>query len=372
MLTVDVVSDPAAFAALKDDWNTLADRFATPLHRFEWFEAGWNAFGEGRKLATFVVRDGERVRAIAPLMVERASGFPRLIVIGNETAEPNAILYADDESLAALTNGIMRHRVPLWLNRVRDDSSEMRSLQSATGARRGPFFANPRNTATARISVVEPWADFEKRMTAQSRQTLRRKLRMAERSGSVRLEVVAPDLASVDNQLQQVFEVESGGWKGRNGTAILSDPQIHRFYSEYGRKAAELGILRLHLLWVDDTLAAVRMAVEVENTLWELKIGYDEQFAKWSPGVVLTHETIRHAFEHGLSGLEFLGRAEYWQRHWPVETEACSAIRYYPLSISSIAALTYDSWDLLARRIAAKWSPQRRRFLKQEEFTDPS
>ena len=47
MLTVDVVSDPAAFAALKDDWNTLADRFATPLHRFEWFEAGWNAFGEG-------------------------------------------------------------------------------------------------------------------------------------------------------------------------------------------------------------------------------------------------------------------------------------------------------------------------------------
>ena len=62
--------------------------------------------------------------------------------------------------------------------------------------------------------------------------------------------------------------------------------------------------------WVDDTLAAVRMAVEVENTLWELKIGYDEQFAKWSPGVVLTHETIRHAFEHGLSGLEFLGRAE--------------------------------------------------------------
>ena len=372
MLTVDIVSDPGAFVALKDDWNALAERFATPLHSFEWFDAGWNAFGEGRKLATFVVRDSGRVRAIAPLMVERTFGIPRLVVIGRETAEPNAILYADDASLAALVDGIVRYPVPLWLNRLRDESPEMQSLQAATSARSGPFFSNPRNTATASVSIVGTWAEFEQRMTSQSRQTLRRKTRLAERSGPVRLEVISPDLSNVDDALHQVFLVEGGGWKGRNGTAILSDPQILKFYTDYGRKAAELGILRLHLLRVGDAIAAVRMAVEFANSLWELKIGYDEQFAKWSPGAVLAHETIRHAFEQGLSGLEFLGRAEYWQKHWPVVTRPYSAIRYYPRSVTSILALGYDGCDLLARRVGGKWFPQRSRFLQKEEFANPS
>ena len=70
---------------LESEWNALADRYATPLLRHEWFAAAFDAFGTGCDLAIHVVRDGGRMRAIAPFVIERGL-VSRLALLGHQTS----------------------------------------------------------------------------------------------------------------------------------------------------------------------------------------------------------------------------------------------------------------------------------------------
>jgi CelD/BcsL family acetyltransferase involved in cellulose biosynthesis len=181
-------------------------------------------------------------------------------------------------------------------------------------------------------------------MSCKSRTYIRRKVKSAERAGPVAFEVVCPDEGNVDRYLGEVFRVEAAGWKGRKGTAILTDARARRFWSTYARAAARLGMLRLFFLRIGDATAAVRMAVERAGRLWELKIGYDERFARHSPGILLTHETLRYACRRGLAAHEFLGVAEPWHRWWPLETRPYASARFYPFSLAGGVALCEDAW----------------------------
>src|SRR5512138_1910291 len=64
---IDIVSDSGALGALKGRWNALAERFETPLLGYDWFEACVAAFCPPDGARIVVLRDGKRVRAIAPL-----------------------------------------------------------------------------------------------------------------------------------------------------------------------------------------------------------------------------------------------------------------------------------------------------------------
>jgi CelD/BcsL family acetyltransferase involved in cellulose biosynthesis len=362
MLTIDVVTTVPAFKALESEWNDLASMFPTPLHQFEWFAASLEAFGPNKKLAVFVARANGAARAIAPLLIETTLGLPRLVILGNETAEPNAFIYSEQAALGALADGIVQSGLPIWLRRLNVDSVELEQL---TGNHRkgGSLFTNRANTATAHVTFRTDWKAIEANMSPSSRTFLRRKRKLAEREGQLELEVLSPTPATVDDQLREVFRVEASGWKGRRGTAILSDPQLHSFYLNYGRRAAALGILRLFFLRIGPAIAAVRMAVEHSHRLWELKIGYDERWARCSPGVLLTHETLRHACEQGLEGFEFLGRAEKWQCHWPVELRTFSAVRFYPLNIRGALLLSYDLCARIERNALRKFRKLDSRFI---------
>src|SRR4029453_11300891 len=73
----EVVSDPAAFAALESEWNDAVARARVP-HPFmthEWLQAWWHSFGDARQLHIIVVRAGAKIIAIAPLMCESAWMF---------------------------------------------------------------------------------------------------------------------------------------------------------------------------------------------------------------------------------------------------------------------------------------------------------
>ena len=45
----------------------------------------------------------------------------------------------------------------------------------------------------------------------------------------------------------------------------------------------------------------MQVAVETGGRFWLLKVGYDERFARCSPGSLLLLETIRHAATTGVA-----------------------------------------------------------------------
>jgi proline dehydrogenase len=75
---------------------------------------------------------------------------------------------------------------------------------------------------------------------------------------------------------------------------------------------------------------------------WLLKIGYDESFARCSPGMLLIRESIAYAAREGLKTYEFLGKSEPWIEMWSRAIRPCTAVRVYPYGSRGMAAIAVD------------------------------
>jgi CelD/BcsL family acetyltransferase involved in cellulose biosynthesis len=174
----------------------------------------------------------------------------------------------------------------------------------------------------------EPEALLPKRR----REDLRRAARRAERLGGASLVVHEPSANEVDGLFEIAVSIEAESWKGRSGTALVSDVRRAAFYRRYARLAAEAGELRVALLRIDGEAAAMQLAVERDEGFWLLKIGYDERFADASPGQLLMLETLRWSAGRGLARYEFLGQSAPWTQAWTRLERQCAAVYAYPAS----------------------------------------
>ncbi|MEO6066315.1 MAG: hypothetical protein ABIP49_11110, partial [Lysobacterales bacterium] len=73
---IDIITSDTAFAALAPCWNALADRMSarSVFLRHEWFAAAWAWRRLDSALHALVLRDGDRVVGILPLVYSQAVG----------------------------------------------------------------------------------------------------------------------------------------------------------------------------------------------------------------------------------------------------------------------------------------------------------
>ena len=352
-METEIISDLAVFSGMKEEWNALAARFASPLLRHEWFAACIDAFGSRRNpLAIFVVRANGHMRAIAPFMIVHRAGVPQLETLGGyHLGEPCGFLYDGDEALNELIETIFRSRKSFALLNFATDSLEIRMLRQNLPKR---TVCLDRTTGSSlRVSFDDPWNDFEASISKRCLSKLRRCWRRAERLGEVELEVVRPNRDTLVPPLAEFFRVEASGWKGRGGSAILSSPPLFHFFSQYAQAATQEGLLRFLFFKIGGETAAARMAVECGDCLWGLKIGYDEAFGRCAPGILLTHETLRYANDCGLKAYAFLGREEPWENVWNTRYTATHnyvSLKAYPLSVTGSLSFFQDGYRFALRR----------------------
>jgi CelD/BcsL family acetyltransferase involved in cellulose biosynthesis len=162
-----------------------------------------------------------------------------------------------------------------------------------------------------RTLMQSPYLPLNSDSSTPRASTVRRHRRKLEREGELRV-----DVEPGTEHLEDGFRLEASGWKGENGTAIISSSQTHTFYAEFARRAAERGILRLFFLRLDERPIAFVLGLEDNGRLYYVKGGFDVEFRAFGPGVIITHEMIGHAREQGLSTFEFLGGEDRWKLEW--------------------------------------------------------
>jgi CelD/BcsL family acetyltransferase involved in cellulose biosynthesis len=317
------------------------------MQRYAWARASAEAFDD-HSLTVAVVEDGSDVSAIAPLAARR-DGVTRLGLAGvDELSEPGDFVYRDRGALERLAAGVSRLSRPLHVARIEEDSPTADALRRAYG-RRAIF--NSRAVAPYPwIPLDESWQEPEQKFNSDRRSDMRRAQRRADQLGAVTTEVVSPSVEELPPLLDELFRVEAAGWKGREGTALAADEPRRLFFTRFAEIAARAGFLRLAFLRIAGRAAAVQLAADCGGRFWLLKVGYDEEFKRSSPGSLLMLETIRHAARQGLEAYEFLGTAEAWTRVWTEHERACVALRAYPLRPGGIAAAALDARRLARRR----------------------
>jgi CelD/BcsL family acetyltransferase involved in cellulose biosynthesis len=292
---VEWISDPASFAALGAEWDALAGGDATPFDLHCWYAAWWEAFGAGRELAICTVRQDGVLAGVLPL-VRDAGG--RLCSMTNAHT-PSFRPLGDG---AAVVRAAIDAGAPvLELHCLPDSARPLFDGQRATwhAIHRSPY-----------LVTTGPYEDWRKRTHPKGLERLRRKM---ARDHEARL-AIAERPADAAAQLERGLELEAGGWKGRAGTAILSDPATADFYRRMAAAFHARDELRLTEIELDGSLVAFELCLVHDRRLYELKIAYDEARRPLRPGRVLQLATIDWCFaEPGVDVLEMLGADEDWK-----------------------------------------------------------
>ncbi len=321
-------------------------RGTPPTATTAWTRAAQETLPSARDLV--VVRAGpDETPAFAAFARRRRAGVVRLEAPGHQELQEPFGVYAGARggALDDLARAVVDLARPIRIERTFADAPFLDALERALG-RGGRLFRRPRG-GTPVLRLDAGWTDPRAHLSARRRSDLRRAER---RAGDVEATIYAPGPDEVGARLREALDVESRSWRAARGGAIAEDAMRGPFLRRLAELAAAEGTLRLGLLRVDGKPAAMCYALVVGGSFWLLKIGYDEAFARCSPGVLLTVASIRHAAEAGLATYDFLGVREDWTALWTSEDRACVAVFAYPRGLASRAGLAIDLAAAAARK----------------------
>lgn len=310
---------------LVDEWNELALAAGTPFVTWEWLSAWCKAFGRNGRpgrdvIAWRLLRDPDgSLRAGACVrrsgLAGPASGLGKLASTTNEHGHDWEIIACDEPSRVELCAALV-HKAP----------SRFELAGMLAGGSSARLFTEELERAGYRtLRVEEPsspwlklpssWDELIGSVSGSLRSQLGRRRRMLEREGELTFRVAGTP-ATLDHDLDTFLALEASGWKGRDGTAIASGAKIERLYREFARAAAGRGWLRLYFLELDGRAIAADYGCAFAGTGIFMKTGFDESYARFSPGLVLRAEVLRASIEEGLSAYDFLGQPDTYKTRW--------------------------------------------------------
>jgi hypothetical protein len=141
----------------------------------------------------------------------------------------------------------------------------------------------------------EPWTTITLKDTAgfaqywaqrpkELQENLRRRSHRAVREGMKRRLVKVDQPDEVARAVDRYGELESRGWKGREGTALHPSNQQGAFYREFLRTRAGRGGACVYELYLNDRLAASRLLVSSPSMHIILKTTHDEDLRQYAVG----------------------------------------------------------------------------------------
>ncbi|MEZ0490915.1 GNAT family N-acetyltransferase [Kineococcus sp. TBRC 1896] len=324
---------------LEREWDDLAATCAaSPFQRPGWFRAWLQAFGAERTLDLLAVRRDGALVAVLPL-VNGALGAKAPVNDETPLLAPVALDTAAASSLGRRLAGAA-HAVDLRFLPVGEHE---RALVTAARASTGTVVRELVRSSPY-VAVDGSWDEHLHQAVSPSR---RRNLRRAERRlrerADLRLEV-HDGSRDLDRLLHEGFGLEAQGWKGREGTAVVSRPRTAAFYWALARWAAQQGVLRLQFLRLDDRPIAFSFTLEQGGSAYGVKTTYAEDLRSFGPGVLLTHWLLADAFERpGLRSFEMLGEPDPYKLEFASGVREQVRVRVYDGSVRSVVQRRAES-----------------------------
>jgi CelD/BcsL family acetyltransferase involved in cellulose biosynthesis len=116
--------------------------------------------------------------------------------------------------------------------------------------------------------------------------------------------------------LERFVALESSGWKKAQGGAIALHRSTERFYADVAEYLHHSRALRFYSMRVGDKTIAMQMGYAMNGVYYSPKVAYDERYAAFSPGHLLTRFIIEDLSRNGIHTFDFLGPRALWKCVW--------------------------------------------------------
>jgi CelD/BcsL family acetyltransferase involved in cellulose biosynthesis len=288
-------------------WRALAERAIEPNG---YYLPGWelavNAFARGRTGVSALVAPGDAAPDGAPRLIGmmpvismwRACKIPLPALA---SAEPYGTLctplldrdMAQDAATKLLRAARKAGAHALILRDVPLDGAAMQVFNAVLrrdGLRPRVLQSRLRAALNATRGAEELLHDA---LGAKKLKELRRQRHRLAEHGAVRFDV-ARTPGQVAAALETFLQLEASGWKGKRGTALMQDEGDAAFVRRAAPALAETGGCEIVSLRAGDVPVAAAIVLRHQDRAFYFKLGIDERFARFSPGVQLTLDLTRH------------------------------------------------------------------------------
>jgi CelD/BcsL family acetyltransferase involved in cellulose biosynthesis len=304
-LWIEVATSASDFARRQNLWDDLVESAAEPNTFFErWFlDPAIRAFADGRDLAIVFVYRKSRREDLQPALVGL---FPFERLRGQVAKR----LTLFSHPYAFLLDPLIRkgHEVDAWrtvldwahrdgsvdvldLPLVRGEGRTAQALAEALHERGAISTTSSHVRAMLRVaSSAEEYTGES--LTSKQRHEFARQFRRLSETGRIEIRQLQAR-RDVAEWASAFLRLESGGWKGKEQTALDATNASRRFFDEIMQGAASRK--RLHALGMfrDGFPVAMKINFLCSPGSFSFKIAYNESLSKFSPGVQLELENIR-------------------------------------------------------------------------------
>ena len=290
----------AALEPIANEWRALAGSALEPNAFYEPAFALAAAPVFGRGAGAFLVWSGSAPRRLLGLFSARTQtrryGVKLPILLGwTHAYAPLSVPLVEREAAEPV--------IAAWLTHIAADV-QLPGLLLLPFLPSGGLFAAALDAVLRRAQM--PIADFnrhqrallapggsgrshyvERALGARRHKELRRLGRRLADLGAVMF-TSATEPASVASAIEDFFVVEASGWKGRAGTAAAGHEDLRRFIRAAATALAAEDKITVNRILLDGRAIAAAIILRSGSSAWFWKIAYDEAFARFSPGVMLT------------------------------------------------------------------------------------
>lgn len=163
--------------------------------------------------------------------------------------------------------------------------------QALLRARRGSAIVH-RSTRALLASDLSPAAYYETTVRKKKRKELGRLQHRLAETGTVGFTRLAGN-DELEPWIDAFLALEASGWKGREGAALANARETEAFVRDALRGAFVAGRLEMIRLDVDTRPIAMLVNFLTPPGSFSFKIAFDEDFARFSPGVLVQLENLK-------------------------------------------------------------------------------
>ncbi len=188
-----------------------------------------------------------------------------------------------------------------------------------------------------------------------------------ERAGDSQF-IVSRSAPRVRKMFDQFIALEMAGWKGdpsnprddyTTPSAIGLKENKRRFYTDMIGQFADAGCAEISQLWLDNHLIGSLVCLLLNDTCYMLKVAYDENWGRYSPGHLLVdHAYQRFAQEGRIKRINMI-TAYPWVRGWQPHYREYVVFRDFNSTLRGAVACLRSKVGAVRREVLSDREPAR-------------
>ena len=347
-----ILSHADAFDGLEPRWKRLIDQApdASVFQTFSWQAIWWRIFGGGRDLRLILAEDGDELKGLLPVYIERTDLLPalglrtlRLVGYGGDTAPDDLgpIVAGNDPAavIETLIDGLLALKDE-WDIAVLDDLDPESPMIDALVTRLGDQVTLEPGARISFVELPENFDGYLAKLSSNRRWKLRRGRKKLNEAKPYRFHVVTTG-DELDRYFPELVRLHHDRWEHRSGEFGFSTEGYVDFHRDAMAAMLDQDCLRLMLLiGEDDVVMAANYCYRWRGGFYFFQGGFARDYERFRIGEVLMGHAIEQAIGEGMQVFDMLRGEHDYKKSLTDEIRTRTHLHIYQPTLRSVSYQT--------------------------------